>query len=320
MANILGVPEYDPSLDRLNMQLQSQAIQQLGAQVRADLTQIQTNRQLQGFSQGLQGLSTQSPDFGRGVVGLMTQYPLAAHSPIGQAAINTLGAEHKAWQAGLLKNQSPYRAVGGGYGVLDQRTGEITSTPEGTLPSKPWQVVKDAYGNPITTRDPNNFNQEVALPEFPIKTSEDAVELANVKHQNALDLLGRKPGVASPAQRALGQSFGTIRAQQAKILSEADKYEQLAREIQISDEPYPGDKNGKTYRNKRDEAAYTANSLRKQASTLEAQASDILRSLQGTYSEAPAQGVDVGALIPETPASTPAPKRRVFNKDTFRLE
>src|SRR4051812_9308591 len=95
MANILGVPEYDPSLDRLNMQLQSQAIQQLGAQVRSDLTQIQTNRQLQGFSQGLQGLSTNSPDFGRGVVGLMTQYPLAAHSPVGQAAINTLGAEHK---------------------------------------------------------------------------------------------------------------------------------------------------------------------------------------------------------------------------------
>lgn len=89
------IPALDTSLTRQAMAFQADLFQNLGNQIRKDITTVVTNRQMQGLAEGLQSVDTTSPQFGRQVAGLFAQYPLAAQSPLGQAAINQLGSEFK---------------------------------------------------------------------------------------------------------------------------------------------------------------------------------------------------------------------------------
>lgn len=312
MANLLGIPSYDPSLDRLNMQLQSQAIQQLGQQVRQDLQQIQTNRQLTKFTEGLVGLSPQSQDFSKGVIGLMQQYPMAAHSPIGQAAINQLGAEHKLWQQEQLRNATPYQAVGGGYGVIDKRTGTITPTPEGILPSKKIQFEKDAYGNVIAGFDPNNMNQEVALPEMPIRTSEDAVELEKLRQQNRLDLQAKRTPSVSPEIKSLSTAQSRLLTEYAKKDAEAKKHEAAWAAMGDPNDPAKWS------------AGIKAQGLKAEAEALRGQLESVSHQLRN-YSQkvVDENAVNPEGLIPSIPAPQPSSsgaRKRRFNISTGTLE
>jgi hypothetical protein len=307
MANILGVPEYDPSLDRLNMQLQSQAIQQLGAQVRADLTQIQTNRQLQGFSQGLQGLSTQSPDFGRGVVGLMTQYPLAAHSPVGQAAINTLGAEHKAWQQGLLHNQNVYSPVAGTDVILNRQTGDTTVLPEGSRPVKPIQIGKNTTGIYTPGQDYATPVDQLGLP---MPTITDPVSMEETKQANRLELLDKKlSNQISPELKRLSTEHSRLLELYSKKDAEAKKYASLWEGLGDPNDPAKW------------KAGLQATGIRAEADAIGKQLQQVESQLKGTANQViQSQAVNPEGLIPSIPAPSTAPKRRVFNPSTLQLE
>lgn len=94
----LGVRPIDTGFLRDISRQQSAMLEQLGAQVRSDVTQIQTNRQLQGFSQAVQGIDPTSKGYAQQIIGAISSYPLAAQSPLGGAVINQLGAAHSLWQ------------------------------------------------------------------------------------------------------------------------------------------------------------------------------------------------------------------------------
>lgn len=128
------VPALDTSLNRQAMAYQADLLQNLGAQVRKDVTTVMTNRQMQGLAQGLQSVDTTSPQFGRQITGLLAQYPLAAQSPLGQAAINQLGAEFKLNQQLAAENRR-----------FDNQLG--------LLAANDWVRNRAPYGRDVTVDD-----------------------------------------------------------------------------------------------------------------------------------------------------------------------
>jgi hypothetical protein len=121
------IPALDTSLTRQAMAFQADLFQNLGNQIRKDITTVVTNRQMQGLAEGLQSVDTTSPQFGRQVAGLFAQYPLAAQSPLGQAAISQLGAEFKLNQQ-IAAEDRRFRNQLGGYAAKDY----IENRPYGT--------------------------------------------------------------------------------------------------------------------------------------------------------------------------------------------
>lgn len=153
MASILGIPEYDDSLAQESRRFNSSLIQQLGKQIQSDITTVQVNGQMRGLAQGLQQVNPDSPDFGKQTIGLMSQYPLAAQTPLGQAAINQLGAQHKFWQQEQLQNESPWRS---GSGIMyNAKTGEYKQLPIKQAPGRLEKItgpggVTRGFVNPQT--------------------------------------------------------------------------------------------------------------------------------------------------------------------------
>lgn len=97
---------------------QAGMLQNLGNQIRQDVTTLMARRQMQGLAEGLQSVDTTSPQFGRQVAGLFAQYPLAAQSPLGQAAISQLGAEFKLNQQ-IAAEDRRFGNQLGGYAAKD---------------------------------------------------------------------------------------------------------------------------------------------------------------------------------------------------------
>lgn len=127
------LPDFNNNLQVEGMRMQSQLLQNLGAQVRQDVQTIQTNRQLSGLAQAAQNVNTNSPDAPKQLVGLISQFPMAAQTPVGAAAINQLGAAHKLWAQEQARTQNPY-SIQGGY-LLNRQTGANEVLPPVQKPS-----------------------------------------------------------------------------------------------------------------------------------------------------------------------------------------
>lgn len=143
----LGIPEYNPTLDREAMSFQRDLLGQLGANIQKNITTVIVKNQLQGFAQGLQNVDPASPSFGRDLTGLLTQYPLAAQTPIAAAAINQLGAEYKFNQQQKMVETA-----------FGQRLGLLAAQD---------YTNKQNYGSKPVTR---SALEEVALGRAPIET------------------------------------------------------------------------------------------------------------------------------------------------------
>lgn len=169
---------------------QAGMLQNLGNQIRQDVTTLMARRQMQGLAEGLQSVDTTSPQFGRQVAGLFAQYPLAAQSPLGQAAINQLGSEFKLNQQiaaddrrfrnqlGML-NANDYMKNRAPIG-RDVTMGDLERAA-GRRPSLPTNGVGAGLNQPgITSGDGNplfDVNDNVGPQEAPIDPANPNVSI-----------------------------------------------------------------------------------------------------------------------------------------------
>lgn len=205
----LGVNPVDTGLMQQGMRIQSQLLQNLGAQLRSDVQTLQTNRQLSGLAQNIQSIDPNSPDFAPKLVGLMSQYPMAAQSPIGQAAINTLGAQHRAYQAELAAQRSFDRSFDRQIGLLAVDDWRKKRT-YGSGPATAEDIRRVANGEPPLpdsggpsippsgAPEAAGFDVNQAVPNAP---SDVAPILAATGNPAAATMAGMSQGVPAQAQR-----------------------------------------------------------------------------------------------------------------------
>jgi len=146
----------------------SQQLQQLGQQLRNDITTIQTNRQLQDFAQALPTDvdPNNNPDFYRQINSAASQYPLAAHSPVGMSILNQLGKAHADSMQTLLLGEklNQYKAQPGTNTIFNPVTGESKST--GATPLRPVQgKVVYQKGIPLGTLNPDTHEVDPFDPQ-----------------------------------------------------------------------------------------------------------------------------------------------------------
>lgn len=167
----LGIPTYNPTLDREAMSFQRDLLGQLGQQIQRDVTTVITKNQLAGLAQGLQNVDPASPSFGRDLTSVLTQYPLAAQTPIAAAAINQLGAEYKfnqqqkqietafGRQIGLMAGRDyienrPYGAPPVSRSALESVvTGEGVPVPQPSIPSAGTEPELPTGGGSVSGLD-----------------------------------------------------------------------------------------------------------------------------------------------------------------------
>jgi hypothetical protein len=94
VSDTLGVRPVDTQPIMQFAAAQSQGLQQLGAQVQDDLTTITTNHQLNNLGAALSNLDPTDEKFPVKMAQAVMANPLAAHTPVGIAAINQLGQAH----------------------------------------------------------------------------------------------------------------------------------------------------------------------------------------------------------------------------------
>jgi hypothetical protein len=216
------VPQYDPTLDRQNMAIQASLLQNLGAQIRKDVQTVQTNRQLKGFTEGLQNVNPDSDQFGQQIVGLMGQYPMALQTPLAQSAVSQLGAQHRYWQQEQTRAAMPY-AVQGGV-VIDKSTGAYEALPP--KPEKPMQIGR----NTVAVRNPDGTVQTVEEFGLPMPTITDPITLEEERQKNRIELeQTRQQGRTStnPQVKALNTQLNGAMSLYMKKQAEAAKLQSL---------------------------------------------------------------------------------------------
>lgn len=151
MAGPLGISDFDPSADINYGRTTSIALQQLGNQLREDMTAIQTNKQVKSLGETLKNLNPQSGRFPTDLMSAAVAHPLGVQHPVGQMAITTLGAAHKAWAAENLvdkrlsaqENRPSYGAGPRGM-VYNRRTGDVTREPDyPPMPEKETPIQRE---------------------------------------------------------------------------------------------------------------------------------------------------------------------------------
>lgn len=180
MADNLGVPDYNPSADINFARATSEGLQSLGAQLRADITAIQANRQVKSLGEQLKTLDPRTEHFPTDLMQAAIANPLGVQHPVGQMAISTLGAAHKAWAAENLaakkSSESPAYAGFGSGGILNKKTGDVLREPTptgstampysgfgsgGVLNRKTGEVLRDpAAKNPVVTPELKAYETE----------------------------------------------------------------------------------------------------------------------------------------------------------------
>ena len=132
----LGITPYEPAVDINFGRTMTAGLEQLGAQLREDMTAVMANRQVKNLGSALSQIDPKSDQFQTQVIQAAMQNPLGAMHPAGQMAITTLGAAHKAWEQEQLvdkritaqANQPSYGGFGGG-GIVNRKTGEVVREP-----------------------------------------------------------------------------------------------------------------------------------------------------------------------------------------------
>jgi hypothetical protein len=309
------LPDFNNNLQLEGMRQQSQLLQQLGAQVRSDLQTIQTNRQLQGFSQAAQQLNTNSQDFPKEVVGLISQYPMAAQTPIGTAAINQLGAAHKLWAQEQARIQNPYAPIAGTNAILNRQTGQVSQLPEGSRPSKPIQINKNTVG----IYDPESGTtlpmSAIGLPE---PSFTDPFKMEETKQQNRVELEKLRQAGRTPEEiKQLSTTHSRALDAYMKADAEAKKYETAWK--------VTGDSSDPKLQQDKWSLGIKATGLRAQAEALKKQVEELSSALKaastapaaitpGPDTTSPSAGVDalMGSDAPFIPAT---PKRGYYKAD-----
>lgn len=221
----LGVNPLDTGLMETGMKIQSDLLQNLGRQLRQDVQTIQTQRQLSGLAQNIQQVDPNSPDFSQKMVGLMSQYPMAAKSPIGQAAINTLGAQHKAYLQEQAIQRNPWSSAGQGV-FYNKATGETKVDPSLRPPDRPVPISRTtvALQNPRT-------GEVTSVEEFglPMPTITDPLTMEEERQKNRIEMLDeRQRRAPSQEVKRLGDQVSDLTERHSKSLSDLAKYEGLA--------------------------------------------------------------------------------------------
>lgn len=109
----LGI-EYSSTIPQMiqgNSAALVQGIRQIGQQVSAHLTEMQTKRDLAAMAQEVQGLNVQSNDFPIQLAQLTGRHPLAAKDDRAKMLLLPLGAAHAQWQAGEAEARAFNRAM-----------------------------------------------------------------------------------------------------------------------------------------------------------------------------------------------------------------
>lgn len=286
----LGVNPLDTGLMREAMRDQSQLLQQLGAQVRQDVQTVQTNMQLRGFSQALQSgaVNPDSPDFGKQAIGLMSAYPMAAKSPLGMAAINQLGAQHKFWQQERLQLRNPYAPVPGADALYNKQTGEVAPLPSGVTRQRPFNIPNTTGavmlpGGEIQTRE------ELGLPPLPVR---DPIAEEQLRQQGRLEVERLRQSGRTPEQaKVIGNLLTDATSKFAIAQSELAKYQGTLNQN-------PDDK----------EAAARAAGTMKQMRVLQNQIQDYSNQLkQGFQPQSKASIAPAGASRQQIEAATELP-------------
>ena len=129
----------------------SEQLQQLGQQLRQDITTIQSNEQLKSLGSQLSGLNPglvpqmdqdgqplkdnsgkpilgPDPNFAAGMTQAISQNPLGAHTPAGISIISQLGAQHSAYLNSLnLQNKlSTQQAIATGHDTTRSNIADTT--------------------------------------------------------------------------------------------------------------------------------------------------------------------------------------------------
>lgn len=151
MADNLGVPDYNGATDRMFAQRTSIALQSLGAQLRSDMTQIQANKEVKKLGQVLSQLEPRSSTFPTDLMSAAIAHPLGVQHPVGQMALTTLGAAHKAWAAENLvdkrlaaQDARPSYGAGPRGMVYNRRTGDVTRGPDyPPMPEKETPIQRE---------------------------------------------------------------------------------------------------------------------------------------------------------------------------------
>lgn len=289
----LGVNPIDNSLNRQAMAFQSDLLQQLGAQVRNDIRVVQTNRQLQGFAQEVQNVSPTSPEFPREVVGLMSRYPLATMSPIGQAAINQLGAERKFYQQEQMAMRDPWRSAGQGV-FYNQATGETKVNDALRPPTRPVQISRST----VALQDPRT-GEVKAVEEFglPMPTITDPITVEEARQDNRMELekLRQQGRTTTDIQtRSINTQLNNAMDLFMKKDSEATRLETLWNNTQQDGEA-------------KWKLGNEATAARAQANRYKQQVEQLSSQLRGAAG-APINQLGAQAAQPSLPASTPAPQ------------
>ena len=308
------LPDFNNNLQIEGMRQQSQLLQQLGRQVREDVQTIQTSRQLSGLAQATQNVNTNSPEFPRQVVGLISQYPMAAQTPIGAAAINQLGAAHKAWAQEQAAIRNPYTPIAGTNAILNRQTGQVQQLPEGSRPSRPIQINKNTVG----LYDPESGT---TLPMGAIGLDQpkfnDPFEMEKLKQQNRMELEKVRQSGRTPDEiKRLNETHSQVLGAYMKADAEAKKYETAWKETNYD----PADKEAE--KNKW-ALGIKATGLRAQAEALKKQVEELSGALKaasttpaaiipGLGEASPSAGVD--ALMGSEPITT-TPKRGYYKAD-----
>lgn len=188
MADSLGVRSFDSSSDDLFARRTSIAIQSLGAQLRADMTSIAANREVRVLGDALRQLDPKSDEFPTQLMSAAISSPLGAQHPVGQMAILTLGAQHKAWEA---DNRADTRMAS------QEKLRLITA-------NRPMNVPNNSAGlyRPVT--DEFKTRKDLGLPELP--TMETPAE----KEERAKRLIEFREKVKRGNLRAVKNGDGTV--------------------------------------------------------------------------------------------------------------
>lgn len=216
------VPQYDPTLDRQNMAIQASLLQQLGNQLRRDVQTVQTNRQLKGFTEGLQNVNPDSEQFGQQIVGLMGQYPMALQTPLAQSAVSQLGAQHRYWQQEQTRAAMPYTVQGNV--VLNKATGDYDPLPP--KPGNPLQINK----NTVAVRNPDGTVTSVEEFGLPMPEITNPMDLEDKRHQNRMEqerLRQQLRATSNPQVKALNTQLNGAMSLYMKKQAEAAKLQSL---------------------------------------------------------------------------------------------
>lgn len=91
--------------------------EELGKQVRSDITRIGTMRQLKSFGEEMANLDPQSDLFPQQAISTLAKYPLAANTQVAEIGLNLLGRRHRDWKDAQVKGADWMDLGGGTYNV-----------------------------------------------------------------------------------------------------------------------------------------------------------------------------------------------------------